>query len=650
MVDRESYVYALALRKDVADPFPPRSDEVIVQSTADQDEAAKQKAEPSSEKKGKKGKKGAAAPAEEEKKAAGGAIAPFAIDFDGLGERLARVPVEADNYGGLSAVKGHLLYVRGAPFYYGRRPDVDNELRIFSLEDREAKVLADDVAGYSVAADGSKVLVQRRGGGLALYDAKPGGQDSKQDVSTAGLVTTVDPQAEWAQIFDEVWRRYRDFFYVPNMHGYDWEGLRDRYRPLLAWVAHRSDLNYVLSEMIAELSISHAYVAGGDFEIPDRPEVALPGARFAPDPAAGLYRIVKIFHGQNAEPKYRAPLSEIGVDVAAGDYLLAIDGEPVAPPDNPYRLLRYKADRPVTLTVSPKPSREGAHDVTYRPVTSESELVYLDMVQTNRRKVAEMSGGKVGYLHLPDMGADGIYEFIKWFYPQIDKQGLIVDVRGNGGGNVSQMVLERLSRSLLAVEYPRTSEVPGTYPSTVFHGHLAALLNETSASDGDIFPAMFQQAGLGPLIGKRSWGGVTGITGHGPLIDGGSVFVPEFGFASTDGALDHRGPRRRPRHRGRERPRRGAGGPRSAARARGRRGDEGDRGRPADPARAAGRAGQDALGSAAARARRGGRAAGRGGGAAPARVRRPGRRHGVCLLGCRHGAPAPPWWRAVLGC
>jgi tricorn protease len=264
--------------------------------------------------------------------------------------------------------------------------------------------------------------------------------------------------------------------------------------------------------------------------------VALPGARFALDASAGRYRIAKIFAGDNAESAYRSPLTEIGVDAHVGDYVLAIDGRELTASDNPYALLQHKGDHPVTLTLNDRPSRDGAREVSYEPIGSETKLVYLGWVAGNREKVDEMTDGRVGYLHVPDMGADGISEFIKWYYPQIRKEGLIIDVRGNGGGNVSSMLIERLSRTLLAAGYSRNNDYPSTYPrGPVFYGSLVSLLNETSASDGDIFPAMFKQAGLGPLIGKRSWGGVTGITSHGPLIDGGTVNVPEFGFISVDG-------------------------------------------------------------------------------------------------------------------
>ncbi len=514
--NRSTGLYALALRKDVKNPFPPESDEVNAPDRKKADETKDQ--ESAKDRSGDPPK----------------AIKPIAIDFDGLAGRVVRVPVPAENYGALQAIKGHLLYVRRGSFYYGRDGESKPELRIYSVADRKETMLADEVVGYALSADGSKVLVHQ-GAAFNLYDATPKGKDGKKTVSTANLAVDRVPAQEWAQIFDEVWRRYRDFFYVDNLHGYDWQALRARYRPLLEYVAHRSDLNYVIGEMIAELNVGHAYNSGGDWEAPTRPKVALPGAEFALDRATGHYKIAKILRGQNEEPTYRSPLTEVGVDVKEGDYVLAIDGEDLAGGDNPYRLLRNKADRPVQLTVNSKPERDGARTITFQPISAETDLRYLAYVERNRDRVSRLSDGRAGYIHIPDMGANGIREFIKWFYPQIRKEGLVVDVRYNGGGNVSQMLIERLRRELLATGFSRTSDSPSTYPSAVFHGHLVCVLNQNSASDGDIFPAMFKQAKLGPLIGKRSWGGVVGITDRGPLVDGGVVNVPEFGFASADG-------------------------------------------------------------------------------------------------------------------
>ncbi|HSB09479.1 MAG TPA: S41 family peptidase [Blastocatellia bacterium] len=513
-LNRSTGIFALALRKDVKSPFPPESDEVTITK--------------------EEGEK----PKEPEKKDAAPAPKPAAdlvIDFDGLGSRVARVPVEANNYSGLSVKTGHLLYSVGSSFYYGRQGEKPPSLRIYAIKERKETTLVEDMRGWVLSDDGSKVLVAGPGGSWGMYDATPQGERSRKPVSTAGLAVDRVPAEEWEQIFNEVWRRYRDFFYVPNMHGYDWEALRQQYKPLLKYVAHRSDLNYVIGEMISELTVQHAYVEGGDFQLPPRPRVALPGARFELDQKAGRYKVAKIFAGQNEEDIYRSPLTEIGVNVSVGDYILAINGEELKADDDPYRLLRNKADSQVQLTINKEPTMSGARTVSYRPITNESDLIYLDWVTANRKRVSDMTGGRVGYIHIPDMGAAGIREFIKWYYSQIGKEGLVVDVRANGGGNVSQMLIERLRRKVLALNYSRTFDSATTYPGGVFLGPMAALLNENSASDGDIFPAMFREAGLGPLIGKRSWGGVIGIGNRGTLIDGGTIFVPESAFASAKG-------------------------------------------------------------------------------------------------------------------
>ena len=523
--DRRGGIFGLALRKDVKPLLPPESDEVKLAKDdgGGDDDAERDEAEAKDEK--KKGKDGD----KDEKKAV---KKPVVIDFEGLANRVVRIPVEADNYAGLVAVEGHLLFGSAGPNFYGRPNDDTRRLQMFSLEKREASDLVKSkLDAWAVSADGTKVLVQQ-GEKYQLLEVKKDGGEAKP-VATAGLQMDLVPTEEWAEIFDETWRRFRDFFYVPNMHGYDWKAIGGRYRALLPDVAHRSDLNYVLTEMVSELNSGHTYISGGDFQIPERAPVGLPGARFELDPEAGRYRIAFIYRGHNEEPRYRSPLTEVGVDVKVGDYVLAIDGVELAGDDNPYRLLQHKTD-PVTLTVSSKPTREGARDVRYQPVASEQSLHYLDWVLGNLERVTAETHGRVGYLHIPDMGAEGIAEFIKWYYPQIRKEGLVVDARGNGGGNVSQWILERLDNKLLGTRFGRTTELPTTYPATVFNGHLACLINETSASDGDIFPHYFRVAGLGPLIGKRTWGGVVG-GGNTPVVDGGEVFVPRSATNDRDG-------------------------------------------------------------------------------------------------------------------
>ncbi len=522
--NRTTGIFGLTLRRDGKSPFPPQSDEVTFDEKKVEGEAKAEDKKPEAAK--------AAEVETDAKDKAEKKETPFRIDFEGLGSRVTRVPIEGENIDGLAVGKGHLVYtVTGAPFN-GRDSYAKPALKLYALKDRKATTLAEDVAGWALSRDGTNLLV-RQGESLNLYDVKPDAKD-KKTVSTKGLMLDRVPAQEWRQFFDETWRRYRDFFYVENMHGYDWKAIGDRYRALLPHVAHRADLNYVLGEMVAELNVGHAYIQGGDYEIPARPKVALPGARFELDRTSGRFRIARILPGHNQEDLYRAPLTEMGVDARVGDYVLEIDGTPLTADDDPYRLLRHKTD-PVTLTLNAKPVLDGSRKTSYRPVTSEESLLYLEQVNANREKVAKLTDGRAGYLHIPDMGAPGIYEFIKWFYPQLRKEGLVVDVRSNGGGNVSQWIIERLDTKLLGTHFRRRSEHPGTYPGTVFHGHKVALLNETSASDGDIFPHMFRKAGLGPLIGKRSWGGVVGITGLGPMIDGGQIFVPISGTNDVDG-------------------------------------------------------------------------------------------------------------------
>lgn len=513
--DRGTDLLALALRRNTKNPFPPRSDEVTITKDEDKPAASEKGKEESKKEKKEKEHHGY-----------------FSIDYHGLANRVTRVPVSGDNYDGLVATKDYLVYLRRGASFYGRASYPKPVLVLFSLKDRKESTLAEDVGGFAVSDDGKKVLV-RSGHGFKLYDVKPEGKNGAKTVSTANLMVDRVPQQEWEEMFREVWRRYRDFFYARNMNGYDWEAIRRKYEPLVKYVADRSDLNSLVGQMIAELSNSHAYITGGDLGLPKRHDVALPGARFTLDAASGRYRISKIYAGQNQEEIYRSPLTEVGVKAHVGDFVLAIDGRELTANMNPYELLRNKAAEPVELTLNSKPSLEGAWKTTFRPIKDEANLIYLAWVTHNRRYVARATHGRVGYIHLPDMGAAGIREFIKYYYPQIRKQGLIVDDRGNGGGNVSQMIIERLSRKLLGTEFSRTSHYTGTYPSRVFYGPMACLINQTSASDGDIFPYMFRRAGLGPLIGKRTWGGVVGISGHGPLLDGGSVFVPEFFAAAT---------------------------------------------------------------------------------------------------------------------
>jgi tricorn protease len=299
-------------------------------------------------------------------------------------------------------------------------------------------------------------------------------------------------------------------------------------------VNHRNDLTYLLGEMIGELNNGHTYVAGG--ERPDTPRIKLGllGAEVSRDPATRAYRVDRILPGENWDKQTRSPLTAVGVDVKPGDYILAINGTPVSTLPNLYDALIGTADKQVILRVNSKPTDAGARDVTVVPTDNEAPLYYLAWVQKNIDEVSKKTGGEVGYMHIPDMGRPGLNEFTKLYFPQIRKKALIVDVRGNGGGFVSPLVIERLRRALVMVEIARNG-VPRPDPNDTFLGPMVTLINEFSASDGDIFPYRFKTLGLGKLIGKRTWGGVIGIRDSLPLVDGGQFFKPEFALYSKDG-------------------------------------------------------------------------------------------------------------------
>ncbi len=519
--DRMAQIYSLPLRKDVKHPFPFQDDEITLEPEATPSPSSSPSPTPT--------------PTSSPSPTPTPSQKAESIDFDGIEKRAVKVPLPADNYNGLSANRGHLIYSVTPPFYYGRQAGTQGSLRIFSLKERKETTLMTPAFGYALSADGTKILSTSTGGTYNVLDANPAGERSRKPVLTAGLVTEVDPVAEWEQIFNEAWRRYRDWFYVENMHGFDWVKIREDYKKWLLHVAHRADLNHIIAEMSSELTVQHAYIDGGDMNLPSRVSVALSGARYEADAASGRYRISKIYGGQNEEDIYRSPLTEVGVDAKVGDYLIAVNGEDVRTDRDVYAYFRGKANSVVTLTLNSSPTRDGARTVTFRPITGEWDLIYLDWIEGNRERVSKMTNGRVGYIHIPDMGAAGIREFIKWYYPQLNKEGLVVDVRANGGGNVSRMLIERLRRKVLGVNFRRGDMDPTTYPDGVFNGPMVAILNENSASDGDIFPYMFRESGLGPLVGKRSWGGVVGITNRGNLIDGGVVNVPEFALSNTQG-------------------------------------------------------------------------------------------------------------------
>jgi tricorn protease len=343
----------------------------------------------------------------------------------------------------------------------------------------------------------------------------------------------IDRHKEWKQIFHESWRQFRDFFYVENMHGVDWKKMKERYSELLPYVNHRNDLTYVIGLMISETNVGHAYIQSGDRPEPERTRTGLLGAEISRH-ESGFFRIDRILDGANWSEELHSPLQALGVDVNQGDYILQVDGKSVKGMDDLHKTLVGKAEDKVELTVNSEPSMEGSHKEIVSTRGDVSELYYYNWVQDNIEKVNEKTNGQVGYIHIPDMITHGLNEFVEHFYPQLDKKALIIDDRGNGGGNVSPMIIERLRREITRANMRRNVDEPSHTPSKMMRGPMVLLVDRYSASDGDLFAYSFKKHDLGPVIGTRTWGGVVGITGSLPFIDGGSLRIPQFASYSAE--------------------------------------------------------------------------------------------------------------------
>jgi tricorn protease len=533
-------VYVVTLTADEPSPFPALSDEVKVK----EEPAAAQGPEPDNNKKNAKqtpAKKEQEAKSEEKPAQTETKEPPkvFKVDVDGIQSRIVALAVPPAVIRGFDASKDAIYYstspIQGLS---GPLPGENPAIHVYDLKERKDKVLLEGADHFALSHDGSKLLYRADGGDgpVGIIDAKP--PDAPHKVGDGvlkldSMKVEVDPPQEWKEMFNEVWRQERDYFFEASMNGVDWQKIKDQYAQLLPSVADRYSLTYVLGEMIGELSNSHTYVGGGDFPDLHPVNVGLLGADYEIDAASGIYRIKKIYTGENWDAHTRSPLTEPGVNIKEGDYLVAINGRALRAPQTPDELLTNTANEVVTLTVNSKPVAEGARKVVVKPIGDEYSLRQLNMVETNRRKVDAASGGRIGYVYLPDMGEAGLNEFVKQYFPQIRKEGIIFDVRYNGGGFVDELVFERLRRVLAGMGSARNFE-PGTRPANVFYGSMACVTNHYAASDGDIFSYMFKQYKLGPLIGERTWGGVRGIRGMMPLMDGGYITRPEFSIYSLD--------------------------------------------------------------------------------------------------------------------
>lgn len=527
-------IYVVTLQKEEASPFQPLSDEAQIKKEEPAPESSAKDASTDSDKNKDKDKNKDAKDTSKDKGKEKEKPKEFRIDLEGIQDRIVALPVDPAVIGTFFAGKGFLYYstipVQGLS---GPIPGETSAVRVYDLKERKSKVLIEDVRRFALSFDGSKLLYESDGPAsphtYGIIDAKSDSPKRVGDnaLSLGGMRAEINPPEEWKNVFNEVWRQERDFFFEPAMNGVDWQKTRDKYAPLLPYVADRYSLTYIMGEMIGDLSNSHTYVGGGDYPDLHPVNVGLLGVDFEADKTSGMYRIKKIYHGENWDGKLRSPLTEPGVKVKEGDYLIAVNGQALRIPQSPYELFTDTANENVTLTVNSKPSEEGSWTVQVKPISDESGIRELHMIETNRKKVDAATGGRVGYVYIPDMGDAGLNEFVKQFFPQIRKEGLIIDVRYNGGGFVDQLIFERLRRILAGMDTAR-NWAPGTVPPIVFHGAMACITNHYAASDGDIFSYFFKYYKLGPLIGERTWGGVRGIRGPIPLMDGGYITRPEF--------------------------------------------------------------------------------------------------------------------------
>lgn len=507
-------VYACVLRKDLPSPLAPESDEEKV--------AEEKKDEPKPE----AAAAAATAPKTPEKKEP----PKVGIDFDNIGQRIVALPIPALNFVGLISVKANTLFIAEFPSSAGPGP-AGVTIHKFDLDKRKLDKVIDNVATFDVSANGEKMLFRQGPGWFIAATAQPV-KPGEGRIKVEDLEVHVDPKAEWNQMYREAWRIERDFFYDPNHHGLDLKATARKYEPYLESLAHRADLNYLFQEMLGELTVGHLYVQGGDVPDPKRVPGGLLGADYKIE--NGRYRFSRIFNGENWNPQLKAPLTQPGVNVAAGDYLLAVKGRNLTAADNIYQFFEGTAGKQVTIKVGPNPDGSGSRDVTVVPITSEMGLRNLSWIEENRRKVDQMSGGKLAYVYLPDTAQGGYTFFNRYFFSQLDKDGAVIDERFNSGGQAADYVIDYLRKPLMSFWAVRDGE-DWRQPFGTMPGPKVMLVNEYSGSGGDYMPYMFRRAGIGPLIGKRTWGGLVGIGGYPSLIDGGSVTAPHFAFYSPEG-------------------------------------------------------------------------------------------------------------------
>lgn len=495
----------ITLQKDSLSPFAPESDEEKIG-----------KEEEESKKDEKKG---------ENKKTE--------IDLKDIGRRIVTVPIPASDYWNLSASDNKIFYLKSKRTIEIQRTKAD--LEMFDIEEKKEHTILKDIDNYSLSSEGKNILYKAESI-FGIIEVKP--EECKKGegkINLNDIIAPFYPESAWGQIFNDFWRLIRDFYYDPDINGVDWIGLKQTYSKFLPSITHRDELNYLFGKMQRELGNSHNYHWGGKFPELKHVSVGLLGADFEPDQKSHFYKFKKIYKGESWQKSRKSPLTEPGVDVKEGEYLIAVEGEIIHFPENIYKYFENKADKQIRLAINTKPSIKGSRTIKIKPInlSSERELRYLNWVETNREKVKIATNGRIGYIHVPNTAVWGLEEFGKYFFAQRNKEGLIVDVRYNGGGWSPMMFMDYLKETPLSVFVPRYGK-PHMDPSAKFRGNLVCITNEYAGSGGDMFPYYFRKLGLGKLIGTTTWGGLLSCSGR-KLMDGGTVVIPMYEVRNIEG-------------------------------------------------------------------------------------------------------------------
>ena len=530
-----STVYAIVLRNDIPSPLAPESDEEKVQPEK------KEEPKPAEDKPAATGeeKKPDAAPATPPAGARPPVkIEPTRIDLEGIDQRTIALPIPTRNYQGLFAGKANTIYVLEAPL-----PGVTTQPGVivhrYDLDKRKLDKVLEGVGAFELSANGEKALY-RQGANWTIANAAtlgtpmpPGAPGGPNVLRVAEMEVAVDPRTEWKQMYKEVWRNERDFFYDPNAHGLDLKAAEKLYEPYLNAVAHRADLNYLFTEMLNQLTVGHMFIGGGDQPRPNFVAGGLLGADYKIE--NGRYRFARVYNGENWNPQLRAPLTQPGVNVKEGEYLLAVRGRNLTASDNLYQAFESTANKQVVIRVGPNADGTGSREVTVVPVGNEFGLRNLAWIEDNRRKVDKLSGGKLAYIYMPDTANGGYASFTRYFFAQTNKEGALIDERFNGGGLLADYVVQHLSRQHLSMIHYREGGQDVPVPAGAIYGPKAMLINENAGSGGDAMPWFFKKTKVGPLIGKRTWGGLIASFRPPPLMDGGGHTAPDAAIYGLNG-------------------------------------------------------------------------------------------------------------------